>query len=145
MRPSIPLSLLALLPLCLGSACTPAPTESREPTPVLVFAIDGFEWSVILPLLRAGEMPHLAALMERGTFGELKTLVPTKSPRLWTTIATGKPPAEHGILDFVKEQEDPSLPEQHYTSYDRRTKAFWNILSEAGVTNDTIGWWVTYP
>ena len=142
MRASV---LLSLLPLALGGACAPAPAEVSESAPVLVFAIDGFEWSVILPLLRAGEMPNLEALMQRGTFGQLTTMMPNKSPRLWTTIATGKPPSEHGILDFIKEREDPAQPERHYTSHDRRTKAFWNVLSDSGVSNDTLGWWITYP
>jgi len=146
MRPLALLLVPLLAPLFTG-ACSPA--EERAPdsgsAPVLVLAVDGFEWNVILPLLRAGEMPHLEELMERGTFGQLSTMMPNKSPRLWTTIATGKPPSEHGILDFLKPTEEPGSGAQHFTSRDRRTKAFWNVLSDAGVSNDTIGWWVTYP
>ncbi len=41
--------------------------------------------------------------MEHGTYGQLGTMEPNQSPHLWTTIATGKPPAEHGIIGFVKE------------------------------------------
>lgn len=137
----------------LAGTCSPPgdePTEPRldtasAPAHVLVFAIDGFEWSVILPLLRAGEMPNLEALMQRGTYGQLSTMTPNKSPRLWTTIATGKAPSAHGILDFVKESDGPDDEVQHFTSRDRLTKAFWNVLSDAGLSNDTIGWWVTYP
>jgi predicted AlkP superfamily pyrophosphatase or phosphodiesterase len=81
--------------------------------------------------------------MRRGAFGTLKPMKPSKSPRLWTTIATGKPPAEHGILDFTWTDEQGR--ELLVTSAQREVKAFWNILGDHGVTSDTIGWWVTYP
>ena len=64
---------------------------STGPSQVLVLGLDGFEWNVALPLLRAGRLPHLQALIERGVAGELETMVPNKSPMLWTSIATGKP------------------------------------------------------
>jgi len=155
MRPLVGLPVLVLLSCgaCGRQAPSAAPdgaaASSVRPVPpgppVLVFAVDGFEWEVILPLLREGELPHLAQLVERGTAGRLATMMPNKSPRLWTTIATGKPPAEHGILDFLKEPAAGDRHARHYTSLDRRTKAFWNVLTDAGIPSDTIGWWVTYP
>src|SRR5688572_14793998 len=72
-----------------------------ERPPVLLLAVDGLEWSVLLPMVQRGEMPALRVLMERGVFGKLETLQPTASPIIWTTIATGKGPDEHGIHGFV--------------------------------------------
>ena len=63
----------------------------------LVFAVDGLEWDVVLPMLERGELPALRHLMERGRFGLLETLHPTLSPVIWTSIATGKPVAEPEI------------------------------------------------
>jgi hypothetical protein len=142
-RAGVPLLAGLLLATCGEPTVLPASTPA--PDPVFVFAVDGFEWSVILPLLHEGRMPNLEALMERGTYGLLATMMPNQSPRLWTTMATGKAPEDHGILGFVKEDADGAESTEHYTSADRRTKAFWNILSDSGITNDTIGWWVTYP
>jgi len=110
----------------------------------VVFAVDGLEWRVVLPLLRAGEMPNLEALMGAGTFGFLETIEPTLSPVVWTTIATGKGPDEHGIHHFVRrEGEDGELT--LYDNRDRRTKAIWNIASEAGRRVAVLGWWLTFP
>lgn len=134
----------ALLAGLVLAACAET-TAPPAPDPVFVFGVDGFEWSVILPLLRHGRMPNLEALMERGTYGRLATMMPNQSPRLWTTMATGKAPEEHGILGFVKVGADGAESADHYTGADRTTKAFWNILSERGISNDTIGWWMTYP
>lgn len=148
-----PLGGLALV-LTLGlTGCGPAAPPEPEPEPdasfehpLLLLAVDGLEWEVLLPLVRAGELPHLAALMARGSFGKLKSHVPTSSPVIWTSIATGKGPREHGIEGFVHEVPvDGALATRVYTSGDRRTRAFWNILDAARLPVDVIGWWVTYP
>jgi predicted AlkP superfamily pyrophosphatase or phosphodiesterase len=120
------------------------PKHASSAAPVLVVGMDGLEWDIMAPLLRAGELPNMASLMERGSYGLFGTMHPTWSPRIWTTVATGKNPEQHGILDFVHYDEDRT-PLALYTSEDRKTKAWWNILSEAGVVNDTIGWWMTFP
>ena len=128
---------LLLAPACGGS-------KSRTP-PVLLVGVDGFEWDVALPLLREGRMPHLAALMERGTFGLLETIQPTISPVIWTSIATGKEPAQHGILDFVKPRAAADAPLELFTNADRRAKAVWNVASDAGRRVGVVGWWMTFP
>jgi hypothetical protein len=124
------------------------PAHGGEPAtatrgPVLVVGVDGLEWDVILPMLRQGRLPHLSALMRRGTYGELRTIEPTLSPVVWTSVATGKVREKHGIDHFVRRRDDGSV--ELLTSADRRTKALWNILSENGRTVAVIGWWMTYP
>lgn len=128
----------------LGLGCGSRPSEPATPR-LFVFALDGLEWRVLLPLLEAGRLPTLAGLIERGVAGRLETLVPTKSPRIWTSIATGRSPEDHGILDFVKHPEGEDGPAFPYLGLDRRVKAFWNILSDHEVRNATIGWWATWP
>jgi len=144
---------LPLLPVVCTLACSfalggcgPAEPEPDEaPPPLVVFALDGLEWRVLLPLLADGRLPTLAGLIERGVAGKLETLKPTKSPRIWTSIATGRTPEDHGILDFVRRPQGDDGPIYPYTGVDRRVKAWWNILSDEGVTNATIGWWATWP
>jgi len=106
---------------------------------VLLVGIDGVEWNVLRPLIAQGRAPHLRALMERGSFGRLATMTPTLSPILWTTIATGRKPEEHGILGFT----DADL--RQYTSAQRRGRAVWNIADEYELPSDVFGWWITWP
>lgn len=121
------------------SAPEPAPTA-----PILLIGVDGLEWSVLAPMVRDGELPHLRSLMERGTFGKLETLEPTVSPVIWTTIATGRRPEEHGIHGFVRPSKGTE-PQRLYSRLDRRVRAFWNVLSDAGQRVHVVGWFVTYP
>lgn len=134
-------SAVALLVL----ACAPAdePPATTEQPPILVVAVDGLEWDVMLPMLARGELPAIAALMERGNYGLLRTLEPTLSPIIWTTIATGRTPEEHGVTGFAREGEDGALA--LYTNRDRRVKAVWDVASEYGKRSAVIGWWMTWP
>ena len=103
------------------------------------------EWSILLPLIQQGRMPVMASLMQRGSYGYLETIEPTFSPVIWTTMATGKMPKDHGIEGFVYRVGPGEDGQRFYTSGHRATKAFWNILSDYNRTVDCLGWWMTYP
>ncbi len=111
---------------------------------VLVIGLDGADWSIMSPLLRAGDMPNLARLMRSGSHGDLRTITPILSPLIWTTMATGVGPAEHGILDFM--EVDPATGATvPITGRERKVPALWNIASAAGLSTVTSGWWATWP
>lgn len=89
-------------------------------------------------------MPNLASLRERGTWGSIATLVDFPlSPVVWTSVATGKTPAKHGITWFLVDQPDGTrVPVR---SYNRKGKALWNILADTSKRTNAVGWWATYP
>ncbi|HET8945956.1 MAG TPA: alkaline phosphatase family protein, partial [Candidatus Polarisedimenticolia bacterium] len=111
---------------------------------VLVVGFDGADWNVIDPLRRAGRMPRLDRLVRDGVRARLRTISPMLSPVLWTSMATGVVPQRHGILDFVVAtgRDGEEVP---VSSSQRRVKAFWNILSERGLSVGVAGWWATAP
>src|SRR5438128_1933287 len=108
-------AVLALTVVAFATGCTRA--APRQQRPVIVLGIDGLEWRLVLELMRSGEMPNLAAQMSRGTYGRLKTLHPSMSPAIWTSVATGVMPADHGILGFVRAKN------KLFTNRDRKAKA----------------------
>ncbi len=103
--------------------------------------IDGGDWGVVRDLWSEGKLPHLKALAERGTSGELLTRYGA-SPVIWTTIATGRRPRQHGITDFVVPTPQGDVP---VSSAVRRVPALWNMLSLAGRRVAVLGWWATWP
>lgn len=111
---------------------------------VIVLGIDGADPQTIDLLLAEGKLPNFARLRRDGAYGHLASSRPMLSPILWTTIATGKPPADHGIGHFVavNEKTGEQLP---VTSQMRKVPAIWNIASSAGRTVGVVGWWATWP
>jgi predicted AlkP superfamily phosphohydrolase/phosphomutase/Flp pilus assembly protein TadD len=111
---------------------------------VLLIGWDAADWIFLTPLLDAGKMPNLQRLIEQGTSGRIATLQPILSPILWTSIATGKRGDKHGILSFV-EPKPNGQGIQPVSSYSRRSKALWNILSQSGRRSVVVNWFASQP
>jgi predicted AlkP superfamily phosphohydrolase/phosphomutase len=119
------------------------PSTSARPR-ILLIGLDGADWNVIEPLLRADRLPNIQSLMENGTSAPLRTVKPWYSPVIWTTIATGKRMQQHGIKGFVQQQreKDRIIPNSRLN---RQCLALWNILSAQGAVVGLVGPWVTWP
>ena len=113
-------------------------------TRLLFVGWDAADWKIIDPLLKRGEMPNLARVLDRGVRGNLATIYPPLSPMVWTTIATGKRPPKHGVHGFT-EPTDDGLGLRPITNLGRTTKAFWNILNQNGKRSIVVGWWPSHP
>lgn len=111
---------------------------------MIVVGWDGADWSLLDPLLSRGRMPHLKALLEKGAAARLETYRPRASPLLWTTMATGLTPPEHGVVDFQEFDvaTGTSLP---VSGRSRTGPAIWNVASARGLTVGVVGWWATWP
>ena len=128
--------MIAIAPL----SCSP---DGRNHTKVVVLGFDGASWDTIDPLIEAGKLPVLARLKQDAAWGRLATFKPTKSPVIWTSIATGKSMTKHGILDFVfMEKNDIQVP---YSNSERREPAIWQILDHFDRRSVVVNWFVTYP
>lgn len=149
MIPPLPRRLLALVlaaaPLA-GCGGTPGPPPEPAPPgqPVAVIGWDGADWEVAGPLVEAGRLPNLEALMERGAHGDLRSMTPTLSPLLWTTVATGRPPEVHGVLDFLEPSPDGGPP-RPIGAGARRVPALWEMAAASGRRVGVVGWWATHP
>jgi hypothetical protein len=113
-----------------------APVERGTATArqVAVIGIDGGEWSVIDPLLAAGELPHLAGLIERGAAGVLESIEPSYSPVVWTTIFSGKVPEKHGVTGWMVAH-----------GANRRAGVLWDLLGASGLASVVVNVPGTWP
>jgi len=68
---------------------TSAPTVAPRPR-VLLVGIDGASPKVLDAMFAAGRMKNLRSIAQRGAYGPLQSEANLLSPRVWTTIATGK-------------------------------------------------------
>ncbi len=140
---------------------------------LLVIGLDGADWDFLDPLMSRGLLPNLQALKESGVWGELKTLRPTRSAPIWTSVVTGVEPWRHGVVNNSVERLSGSyhrLPNSlplprglgvgylegllrrwgriapsTVASFDRRVPALWNIASRNHSPLDFINWWASWP
>jgi hypothetical protein len=161
--------ILALLTTLLLRDLAPRGPEVREPgegsverpaVRTLWICVDGLSWSKVLPLVADGRMPHMARLLASGSAALLES-EPTYresvdrwgwwSPVVWTTLATGRGPAAHGITDFSlpdpsRRPRDDGTPRlRAAASFHRRVPAFWNLFSAFGRRVGVVGWWASWP
>lgn len=143
------LPVLAALVLAAGSSSAQTKRVVREPAGkapprVIVVGWDGGDWQLLEPLAASGQLPNLAALIARGRTWNLKSFQPMASPLIWTTIATGRTPPDHGVLDF--QELDPKTRNRlPISGRSRKVPALWNLASAKGVTVGVVNWWATWP
>jgi hypothetical protein len=89
-------------PVRSGPGVARAPKLRPNDRKVMLIGIDGAEWNLINPLMAAGRLPNFKRLVTGGASAPLKTILPTYSAIIWTTIATGVDENEHGVLDFTE-------------------------------------------
>lgn len=95
-------------------------------------------------MLEAGELPHLAALIERGAHGDCLSSVPSHSWCAWPSFMTAQNPAGHGVFDILEYKPGTSrrLPIT-YRSIKART--IFDDFSAAGKTSLAINIPLTFP
>jgi hypothetical protein len=136
------LYLFAALAILAGSA---ASCQSGRGRNIFFIGVDGLDWEKVDALRAQGLMPNLDGLIRRSAAAKIETNEWGGGSALyWTDIATGQFSSKHRIEGFVI--KDPAtgrlIPN---TSNRRRTKAFWNIFSEKGVSVGIVGWYITWP
>ncbi len=115
-----------------------------EKSKFILLGWDAADWKVINPMLEQGLLPNIERLINEGITGNLATLDPPYSPMLWTSIATGKRPYQHGVHGF-NEPWDKSPGIRPVMSTTRTCKAIWNILTQEDFKTHVLGWWPSHP
>ncbi len=151
--------------LCLLAGCGHVGSRADGKS-VIVLGVDGMDpgflerhWS---------ELPNLRRLRDQGGLARLATTTPPQSPVAWSTFITGTDPVEHGLFDFV--HRDPAtlqpmssmaevigpahtfaigpwllpLSSARVRSF-RNGRAFWEILSDAGIPVTVVRMPTNYP
>lgn len=115
---------------------------------LFILGVDGATFDLLKPWTNQGHLPGFGTLLKEGCHATLKSSIPPLSPIAWTSIATGVNPGKHGIYDFLlkKKTENPNQPIFTFaTGGDRKTKAFWEILSESGKSSIVVNMPCSYP
>jgi predicted AlkP superfamily phosphohydrolase/phosphomutase len=140
--------LALLLASCLAAAagCVGAddPPETAPAQRLLLIGWDGATFDLIDPLLRAGRLPNLAGLLERGSSVWLDSTIVPISSAAWTSAVTGSWPGKTGVYSFF-EPVPNSYDVRPVSSHSVRAAPLWRLLSARGLRVHVIGVPLTYP
>ena len=144
-----------------------APARSRVKR-VVILGLDGLDHGLTTRLLSEGKLPHLAALRDQGCFKPLGSTLPPISPVAWSSFQTGVNPGKHNIFDFLTPDLQTYQPKLSSVEIRpprralrlgklriplgkadvrllRKSKPFWNVLSEYGIVNCILRVPITFP
>jgi len=109
---------------------------------LLLLGIDGLDPRFTKRMVNKGKMPNIKKLMEKGSCREdlvLLGAIPTITPPMWATLATGCYPMTHGIMDFnlsLEKAKDVTIGA--FFSNFLKAEPLWNVAAEAG--KKTLVW-----
>ena len=103
---------------------------------VLVLGIDGMDPRFSKAMIEEGNMPNLKKLVEMGAArNDLAMLgaMPTITPPMWATLATGCYPMTHGIIDYnIQVANELDINQEAFFSKFLKTEPLWDITAAAG-------------
>jgi hypothetical protein len=145
---------------------SPVPFAGR----VLLLGVDGLGWNTLQRWAAAHPSENYAWFRQHALQAPLDTLVPTLSPRIWSSIATGVPPEDHGVAGFTSLdypglshsrlltppfegafywasvlQEVGAAHRLPVSSLDLRKPPIWELLARPAYPVDVLAWWATWP
>ncbi len=88
--------------LCIALGCLGALAAVAETPKTVILGFDGVDAEMVREWMEQGELPHLAALAEEGTFSPMRVTIPSQTPVSWSTFSTGLNPGRHGVFDFLR-------------------------------------------
>lgn len=120
---------------------------TQEQRKAIILGLDGATWDVLLPRIERGEMPHLAALLQQGAWGGLRSTTPPFSAQAWVSLCTGKNQARHGVVDFWERSPGAPLTERRtfVSSSLVRGETVWQTVGRHGRQVGVVNVPVTYP
>ncbi|MEW6658122.1 MAG: alkaline phosphatase family protein [Thermodesulfobacteriota bacterium] len=114
--------------------------------------MDGLDPIILEEMMAKGKLPNFSRLAAKGLYHPLETVFPPQSPVVWTSIATGCPPLQHSIHDFLSRDPGDYTPKlsvlrQGKLGYVRpfAGKTFWEVASAREIPATVIKWPLTFP
>jgi predicted AlkP superfamily phosphohydrolase/phosphomutase len=110
----------------------------------MIISFDGVTWRVLEPLVKNGVMVTLRKLMNQGSYGILKSVIPPVTAPAWSSFMTGKLPDKHGVYEFRCFDIEKKIDYITNASY-IQSETIWQILSRHGKKIISINVPYTYP
>lgn len=149
------------------SAPLPTALEDVQVPHLLAIGVDGATFEALLPLAEQGLLPFLSRPLIAGARARLRPLTPDVPSASWSTVATGKLPYRHQVLDrefylvpaLGREAYLALLPQtvgfrawgapaprrRPMDATHRQALTLWEILGILGYPTGVLGWPAAVP
>lgn len=111
---------------------------------VIILGLDGLDPRFSKAMVDAGKMPNLKKLIDMGSAREdlmLLGAMPTITPPMWATLATGCYPMTHGIIDYnLQVPGELDMTQEAFMSKFLKAEPLWNVTAEAGKKTLVFHW-----
>ncbi len=112
---------------------------------VVVIGLDGATFDLMKPWVDEKRLPTIGNLMEKGVWGQLRSVIPPISAPAWVSFMTGKNPGKHGVFDFVTYPDSDEGQPQLVSSLSFKDRTLWENLSLHGIRVGVVNVPMTYP
>lgn len=110
----------------------------------VVVGLDGMPYTMLKALKEKGRLPNLAALLDKGYFGQMSVCIPEISSVSWSSFMTGAQPGQHGIFGFM--DLEPGTYKMYFPNFTHLKKpTMWDELGQQGKKSVVINMPSTYP
>ena len=111
---------------------------------LIVLGIDGMDPRFTRAMVDEGKMPNTKKLIEMGAARHDLMLLggmPTITPPMWATLATGAYPMTHGIVDYaIPIPGEIDMRMEAFLSPFCKAEQLWNVTAEAGKKTLVFHW-----
>jgi predicted AlkP superfamily phosphohydrolase/phosphomutase len=108
--------------------------------PLIVLGIDGLDWRYVDS--HRGDLPNLA---KWPVLAPLASIFPPDSIPAWTTIFTGVPPGEHGMLDSIDYLDKRPAKAAETAGEALPNRTFWDEAGRRGKRVCVVNPFLAYP
>ena len=113
---------------------------------VLLLGIDGLDPTLLTRLVDNGCLENFSEITHDGILGYNKVFVPPLSPAIWTSLATGLSPFQHGVLDFIEVVNvNGKMKTVIYSFSVLKEKSIWDYLGLYDYRSIIVNYPLTYP
>ncbi len=135
---------------------------------MVILGLEGLDPKLVDRWINEGKLPNLEKLAGQGSYSRLATTYPSMSPVAWSSFMTGVDPSRHNIFDVLNRDVrsyEPKLSGSEVSTVTRtaqagdrffpvgkplvqnrrKSRAFWNILSDHGISSNILRVPLTFP
>lgn len=110
----------------------------------VVIGLDGGNWNLIEPWLKAGDLPNIQSILDDGVYSESHSYLPPVTVPNWKCYSTGKNPGKLGVYRFDHLDVDDREYVFHHST-DFKSAELWDYLNDEGYRTAVVNMPTTYP